>query len=103
MRDTLARKTLYNYEYSKSSNSGPSKKGTVCDRPLYKGHFLRSQIPTLPIVLIPLQPPRRGQPLYKGQNKWIYIVSNVSLVQKFHCNNNLVCSKLYVHKIPCWE
>ena len=42
------------------------------NRPLYKGHCLRSQIFTLPIVLVHLQPPRRGQPLYKGQNKWIY-------------------------------
>ena len=55
--------------YSKTSDSGPSEIGTVYNRPLYKGHCLRSQIFTLPIVLIHLQPPRRGQPLYKGQNK----------------------------------
>ena len=56
------------YYYSKTSDSGPSDIGTVYNRPLYKGHCLWSQIFTLPIVLVHLQPPRRGQPLYKGQN-----------------------------------
>ena len=76
---------LISREYSKTSNSGPSEIGTVYNRPLYKGHCLKSQIFTLPIVSILLQPPRRGQPLYKGQNMWIYIVPNVSLVRRFHC------------------
>ena len=55
-------------------------------RPLYKGHWLRFQIFTLPIVSILLQPLWRGQPLYKGQNKWIYIVPDMSLVRRFHCS-----------------
>ena len=46
-----------------TSNSGPSKIGTVYNRPLYKGRCLRSQVVTLPIVLIHLQP------IYKGQKK----------------------------------
>ena len=42
---------------------GDPLRGTVYNRPLYKGHCLRFQIFTLPIVSIHLQPPRRGQPL----------------------------------------
>ena len=38
--------------YSGTSDSGPSEMGTVCNRALYKGHCLRSQIFTLPIALI---------------------------------------------------
>ena len=66
------------YSHCGTSDGGPSEIGIVYNRPLYKGHCLRSQLFTLPIVLIHLQPPRRGQhrPLYKGQNKWIYIVPN---------------------------
>ena len=54
---------------SKTSDSGPSEIETVYNRPLNKGHCLRSQIFTLPIVSIHLQSLRRGQPLYEGQNK----------------------------------
>ena len=64
----------------KTFNRGPSDIGTVYNRPLYNGHRLRFQIFTFSIVSIHLQPPRRGQPLYKGQNKWIYTVPNVFLV-----------------------
>ena len=78
-------------EYSKTSDSGSSEIGTVYNRSLYKGHCLRSQIFTLPIVLIHLQPPKRRQPLYKGQNKWIYIVPNMSLVLRFHCIRFWLC------------
>ena len=35
-------------DYSETSNSGPSKKGTQYIRPLYKGHCLRSQKNYLP-------------------------------------------------------
>ena len=50
-------------------------------RPLYKGHFSRSQIIHFPIVLIQFEPLRRGQPLYKGHNSWLYIVPKASFVQ----------------------
>ena len=43
--------TLSPLVYSKTSDSGPSKIGTVYNRPLYKGHCSRSQIFTVPIVL----------------------------------------------------
>ena len=49
--------------YSETSDNGPSEIGTQNNKPLNKGHFSRSQIISLPIVLEPL---RRGQPLYKG-------------------------------------
>ena len=61
-------------EYSQTSDSGPSEIGTQYNKPLYKGRFSRSQIIGLPMVLIHFEPPRRGQPLYKGQKTWIYIV-----------------------------
>ena len=32
-----------------------------------------------------LRTSERGQPLYKGQNSWSYIVPNVSSIQRFHC------------------
>ena len=32
------------------------------------------------------EPPRRGQPLYKGHNNWIYIFPKVSFVWRFDCN-----------------
>ena len=55
--------------YSRTSDSGPSEKGTVYVRHLYKGHCRRSQkLLSLYIVPIHLEPPRRGQPLYRGQN-----------------------------------
>ena len=50
--------------YSQTSDSGPSEIGTQYNKPLYKGRFSRSQII---MVLIHFEPPRRGQPLYKGQ------------------------------------
>ncbi len=40
-----------------------------------------SQIIGLPIVLIHFESPRRGQPLYKGQNTLIYIGPKVSFVR----------------------
>ncbi len=75
------------YIYSKTSDSGPSKIGTQYNRPLNKGRFSRSQIIGLPIVLIHVhfEPPRRGQPLYKGQNTLIYIGPKVSFVRRFGC------------------
>ena len=54
--------------YNQASNTGPSEIGTQHNRPLYKGPFLRSQIIGFPIVIIHFEPPRRGQPLYKGHN-----------------------------------
>ena len=51
--------------YSQTSDSGPSEIGTQYNKALYKGHFSRSQIIGLPMVLIHFEPPRRGQPLYK--------------------------------------
>ena len=54
-------------QYSPTSDSGPSEIGTQYNKPLYKGRFSRSQIIGLPMVLIHFEPPRRGQPLYKGQ------------------------------------
>ena len=36
-------------------------------------------------VLIQFEPPRRGQPLYKGQNMCIYIYIIVPNVWRFHC------------------
>ena len=50
----------YTVKTGKTSDSGPSEIGTMCNRPLYKGHCLRSQLYTLPIVPIHLQLPRRG-------------------------------------------
>ena len=58
---------LYNTMYSQTSDSEPSEIGTQYNKPLYKGRFSRSQIIGLPMVLIHFEPPRRGQPLYKGQ------------------------------------
>ncbi len=68
--------------YSKTSDSGP---WTHYNKPLNKGRFSRSQIIGLPIVLIHFEPPRRGQPLYKGQNTSIYIGPKVSFVRRFGC------------------
>ena len=86
------------YIYSKTSDSEPSKIGTQYNKPLNKGRFSRSQIIGLPIVLIHFEPPRRGQPLYKGQNTLIYIGPNVSFVRRFGCIYNLymTCYSLYV-------
>ena len=39
-------------KYSRTSDSGPSEKGTLYVRPLYKGHCPRSQKITFPIVSI---------------------------------------------------
>ena len=68
--------------YSGTFDSGLSEIGTVYNKPLYKRHCLRSQIFTLPIVFN-FQPLRRGQPLYKGQNKQV----------------NLYCTQC----VPCLE
>ena len=76
--------TIHILWYSKTSDSGPSEIETVCSRPLYKGHCLGSQIFTLPIVLIHLQPPRRRQPLYKGQIKQANL----------HCSQRVPCSEV---------
>ena len=81
--------------YSWTSNKGPSKKGTLYIKSLYNGHRSWSQKNTIPIASIHWEPLRRGQPLYNGQNSWIYIVPIVSLVWRFHCmyrtaKNNLV-------------
>ena len=54
--------------YSETTDSGPSEIGTQYNKPLNKGRFSRSQIIGLPIVLIHFEHPRRGQPLYIGQN-----------------------------------
>ncbi len=71
--------------YSKTSDSGPSEIGTLYNKPLNKGRFSRSQIIGLLIILIHFEPPRRGQPLYKGQNTSIYIGPKVSFVRRFGC------------------
>ena len=42
------------FEYSQTSDSGPSEIGTQYNKPLYKGRFSRSQIIGLPMVLIHL-------------------------------------------------
>ncbi len=76
---------VYIIIYSKTSDSGPSEKGTQYNKPLNKGRFSRSQIIGLPIVLIHFEPPRKGQPLYKGQNTLIYIGPKVSFVRRFGC------------------
>ena len=57
----------------------------IIHRPLYKGHFSRSQIIGFPLVLVHFEPVRKGQPLYNynGHNSWIYI-SQWVLVQKFY-------------------
>ena len=78
--------TVYNW----SSNKGPSEKGTLYVNPLYRGHCLGSQKLPFPIVFIHWEPPRRGQPLYKGQNSWIYIVPKISFVWMFDCINIFV-------------
>ena len=68
--------------YSRTSNKGPSKKGTLC---------LQMTLLWVPKTTIPYgfqEPPRRGQPPCKGQNSRIYIVPKVSFVQRFHCNVN---------------
>ena len=47
---------------------------------------VRSYITTLSIACIHCEILKNRQPLYKGQNSPIYIVCNVSLVRRFHCN-----------------
>ncbi len=79
-----------NTDYSKTSDSGPSEIGTQYNKPLNKGLFSRSQIIGLSIVLIHFEPPRRGQPLYKGQNTLIYIGPKVSFVRRFGCISHLI-------------
>ncbi len=74
--------------YSKTSDSGPSEIGTQYNKPLNKGRFSMPQIIGLPIVLMHFEPPRRGQPLYKGQNTLIYIGPKVSFVRRFGCIQN---------------
>ncbi len=61
------------------------------NKPLNKGCFSWSQIIGLSIVLIHFEPPRRGQPLYKGQNTLIYIGPKVSFVRRFGCIYILLC------------
>ncbi len=53
------------------------------------------QIIGLPIVLMHFEPPRRGQPLYKGQNTLIYIGPKVSFVRRFGCIVLLILSIVY--------
>ena len=72
------------WEYSKTSDSGHSEIGTQYNKPLNKGHSSRPQIIIgFPIVLVHFKPPRRGQPLYKGQSSIIYIGPEVSFVRRF--------------------
>ena len=95
--------------YSGTSHKGPSDERTLYVRPLYKGHCSRSQKLPSPIVSIHWQPPTRGQPLYKGQNSWIYIAPKVSFIRRFHCtlgNSYLkavltksTSQKLYEHQV----
>ena len=68
---------------------------TQYNKPLNKGH---SQGPNnwFPIVLIHFEPPRRGQPLYKGQSSIIYIGPKVSFVQRFNCIHLLVCILIFL-------
>ena len=61
--------------YSRTSDSGHTENGTLYCKPLNKGHWSWSQITQFPIVFIQIKPPRRGQPLYKGQNPIVYIGS----------------------------
>ena len=81
--DSLRPKEVRNYfyskekDYSETSDSGPSKIGTVYNIPLYKGHCLRSQMFTLPILSIHLQPPRRGQPLQRTKHVNLYCPQRV--------------------------
>ena len=44
------------------------------------------------MVVIRFEPPRRGQPLYKGQKTSIYIVPKVSFVRRFDCSHDLATS-----------
>ena len=60
--------------------------------PLRKGHCMLDlsikDIAQGPKITLPMghrEPPRRGQPLHKGQNSWIYIVPKVSFIWRFHC------------------
>ena len=74
-----------------TEDSGPSEIGTaVYNRPPYKGYYLRSQIFALPSYNTTYE--KRTTSLRKGQNKWIYIVHNVSLVQRFHCT--IICTSV---------
>ena len=41
---------MENSYYSRTSNKGPSEKGTLYVKPLYRGHCLESQILPFPIV-----------------------------------------------------
>ena len=59
--------------YSRASDSGLSEEGTLYVIPLYKGHWFGSQNIIFHIVSIHWKTPRRRQPLYKGQNSWIYL------------------------------
>ena len=56
---------LYAIKYSRTSDSGPSEIGTQ-----YNIQRTQVKVPKIcfPIVLIHFELPRRGQPLYKGQN-----------------------------------
>ena len=56
------------YKYSGTPDSGPSEIGTQYNRPLYKGHRARNLLPYTCVVIIHFEPPKRGQPLYKGHN-----------------------------------
>ncbi len=73
-------------QYSKTSDSGPSKIGTQYNKPLNKGHFSRSRIIGLPIVLIHFEPPRSGQPLYKGQKHF-----------NLYRSQSVLCSEVWLY------
>ena len=70
---------VYQCMYNRTSDSGHSEKGTLYCKPLNKGHWSWSQITQFPIVFIQIKPPRRGQPLYKGQNPIVYWVPKCPL------------------------
>ena len=60
----------------------------------------KSQNITVHIVSIHQEPPRRGQPLYMGQNSWIYIVPKVSFVRRFHCNQQKAGNRCFNNLWP---
>ena len=82
--------------YSKTSDSGLSEMGTVYNRPLYKGYCLRSQIFNLPIILIHLQPPRRGQPPYK-------LVQRTKQVNLYYCPQRVPCLEVPLCMYCCGD
>ena len=78
------------YTVNWTSDSGPSEIGTqYLQRTLFKVPKIG-----LPMVLIHFEPPRRGQPLYKGR---IYIVPKVSFVWRFDCIYKKAVQCLFEH------